>query len=449
MKGWNESFTVKQGDKSYTGFGAPVAVLIHKRPPRTEVLGIPSEKPFNKDDAHRDIIHVHFPESMGEQPSFEICISLPPDAYQRVIDVDLTRQRLQLSVQTGALENALQHVALEFDEIEWLADKSDFSYLTEVTMNLSPLSSKLPDEADEDSLPVDIAQTVKARYASIQTEYSTLAYLRNNFFYKRDSVLWTTEKMAEAVALSVVRRHLPNWQSRNDRVVGALGLIDSLQSSLQEVAWLFMDGTLTKDQREFFGKIDRKAVFWWNRDAKRMLEIPTAAKTFNPYYTHKISDGCFWYLAQPWMEYPQLEVALVDALVYLRTLEVGLSIKAARRGWRGRAVFRALVALSIGIGCGASYGFALGSLAGLTIWSGLTLVNIFGEDWKTESRRQRLFAKMLLLSQVVADVRSSPKMIRDLTYSTQNDGAEWPAGMIALVENAARRDSTTWCGTGS
>lgn len=176
-----------------------------------------------------------------------------------------------------------------------------------------------------------------------------------------------------------------------------------------------------------------------------MLEIPTAAKTFNPYYTDQISDGCFWYLAQPWMEYPQLEVALVDALVYLRTLEVGLSIKAARRGWRVRAALRSLVALSVGIGCAASFGFAVGAVAGLTTWSGLTLVKIFGEDWKTESRRQRLFAKMLLLSQVVTDVRSSPKMIRDLTYSTQNDGAAWPVGMIALVENAAQRDSITWC----
>lgn len=443
-KGWNlERFTVKHGENTYTGFGAPAAVYIHKRPPRSEVRGIPSAKPFDKDDAHRDIIRVHFPESMDEQPSFEINISLPPDAYQRVIDVDWTRQRLQLFVGTGVQEEALINVPHEWGEIEWLADKREFAYLNKVSVHFLPLSSKLPDEADDDSLPVDIDPTVMARYESIQTEDSTLAFLRDTYS-ERD--LWTTKQLAEAVALAVVRRNVSQGLSRYDRVNDALDLINSLQDNLQKVAWLFMDGKLNESQREFFGKIDRKAIFWWSPDAKQMSEIPTAAKTLNPYYTDQISLGCFSYLARPWMEYPRLEVALVNALTYLRTLEVGLSIKAARRGWRVRAVFRALVALTLGLGCAASYGFAVGALAGLTVWSVLTLVKILGEDWKIEGRRQRLFTEMLSMSQMTADVRTSPKAIRDLMYSTQKDGAAWPAGMIALVENAAQRDSITWCG---
>lgn len=450
VRGWNEeSFTVKRGDNSYTGFGAPVVVYIHKRPPRTEVLGIPSDKPFDKDDAHRDIIHVACPESTGEQPSFQINISLPPDAYQRVIDVDWEYQRLHLFIRTGILEDALIVDPYKWREIEWLVDTREYAYLNIVSLRFASLSSQLPDVEEIESLPLDVGQKITTRYESIQKQSSTLHFLQEHPPYPTNCPIWGTQEMAEAVALSVVRRHLPNGQSRDDRLDDALDLIDSLQSSLQEVAWLFLSGKLNEDQRKFFSQIDRMAIFWWNLNAETMAAIPTAEKTFNPYYTNKIADGCFSYLARPWMEYPQLEVALVNALTYLRTLEVGLSIKAASRGWRVRAVFRALVALSLGLGCAASYGFALGALAGLTIWSGLTLVRIFGDAWKTESGRQRLFAKMLLLSQVVADVRTSPKMIRELMYSTQNDGAAWPAGMIALVENAARRDSITWCGTGS
>lgn len=295
-------------------------------------------------------------------------------------------------------------------------------------------------------LAKEIDQILKARYEWMQTETdSSVRFIKEHW---NDRVLWTTKALSKAVALSVARNK-KHGISRNDGIADALRLIDELQDHLQKVNWLFMDGKLNESQREFYNTINRNEIFWWNLNAETMAAIPTAKRTFNPYYTNTISDGCFAYLARPWMECPRLELALVNALAYLRLLEVGISINDARRGWISRAVFRTLVGLSLGLGCAASYGFAVGAVAGLAVWSGLTLVKTFSENWKIESQRKQLFMKMLSISHLLNDERTSPKLVRELVYDTQKAGAAWPAGMIVLIDSAARRDSISWCNTGS
>lgn len=124
-------FTIVCGDNSFDGFRTEaLLVWIKVRPPRTEVPGIPDNKPFDKDDEHRDIIRVHCPNSKGDEPWFEITISLPSDAYQRVIDTDWTRQSISLFVETTIWGEAQSW----HDDIKWLADKCAYAYLKKTSL---------------------------------------------------------------------------------------------------------------------------------------------------------------------------------------------------------------------------------------------------------------------------------------------------------------------------
>ena len=145
-QGWNStSFTVKCGENSYDGFGADALLYIKKRRPRTEVPGISTIKPFDKDDEYRDIIQVSRPDSKVEQPLFQISVALPLEAYQRVIDTDWTKEVLKLSVETHLWEKILVYGSdPDGREIEWLADKQTYVFLEKVTVHfLSAPQKKL------------------------------------------------------------------------------------------------------------------------------------------------------------------------------------------------------------------------------------------------------------------------------------------------------------------
>lgn len=136
-QGWHStSFTVKCGENSFDGLGADALIYIKKRPLRTEVPGISVLKPFDKDDKYRDIISVRCPDSKAEQPFFEVGVSLPPEAYQRVIDTDWTKEALTLSVETHLWEKIVIYGPdPDGREIEWLADKQKHVFLEKVSIH--------------------------------------------------------------------------------------------------------------------------------------------------------------------------------------------------------------------------------------------------------------------------------------------------------------------------
>lgn len=162
----SRSFTVKCGDNSYDGFGAEALVHIKKRPPRTEVPGISVLKPFDKNDEYRDSISVHCPDSNDDQPFFEISVSLPPDAYQRVIDADWTKEVLTLSVETGLREQALIYGHdPDGREIEWLTDKQKYAFLEEVTVHFF---SAAPQEVNLEEQALQSTEDVETTLAPVK-----------------------------------------------------------------------------------------------------------------------------------------------------------------------------------------------------------------------------------------------------------------------------------------
>lgn len=183
-QGWSSrSFTVKCGDNSYDGFGVEAFVHIKKRPPRSEVPGISILKPFDENDEYRDAILVYCPDSEDDQPFFEISVSLPPDAYQRVIETDWTRNTLTLLVETGLREQALvSGHDPDGSEIEWLTDKQKYVFLEEVTVHF--LSAVTREVNLEEQIPQNTEDTentltpVEQMLASVDHVIKSIGELR-------------------------------------------------------------------------------------------------------------------------------------------------------------------------------------------------------------------------------------------------------------------------------
>lgn len=152
-RGWNStSFIVRSGDNLYDGFGAEALVHVKKRPPRGETLEIPTGKPFENDDEYLDIIYVRCPDSKEDKPFFEVNVSLPIDAYQRLIDADWRRETLMLSIETKFSEQVLiysNHPSSR--KIEWLADKQQYVFLEKVKVHFLSSAKRKSNESKEEA----------------------------------------------------------------------------------------------------------------------------------------------------------------------------------------------------------------------------------------------------------------------------------------------------------
>lgn len=140
---FDQRFAIMSGNKSYDGFGVEAVVYIKKRPPRSEVKGIPTDKPFDSNDKYRDMIYVTCPDSEIDQPFFQVTVSLPLDAYQRLIDSDWTNHTLVLSVENEIVGQALVYGDdPDGRDLEWRVDKANYVFLKEVRLHLLPHSEQ-------------------------------------------------------------------------------------------------------------------------------------------------------------------------------------------------------------------------------------------------------------------------------------------------------------------
>lgn len=169
-----KKFTVKSGTNSYDGFGAEAVIYIEKRPQRSEVQGIPTNKPINPDDKYRDKIRVICPSLPLEQPFFEVSVSLPHDAYQHFIDADWTKQTLILSVQNQLAGQALV-CGEDTDEIEWHADRENTVFLTEVGLHFLSRGTQRFRRIKGESKNTDLFEQV---LASVERVTLTIGELR-------------------------------------------------------------------------------------------------------------------------------------------------------------------------------------------------------------------------------------------------------------------------------
>lgn len=134
-----KSFTIKSGNNTYNGLGGKAIFYIKKRPERSNLQGIPTDKPFDPNDKYRDYIHITCPESDIESPFFQITVCLPPEAYQRLIDTNWLQQKLILSI-----ENEIMGQALIFGndpdgrDIEWQVDIATWVFIKEVGLHFLP-----------------------------------------------------------------------------------------------------------------------------------------------------------------------------------------------------------------------------------------------------------------------------------------------------------------------
>lgn len=135
------SFTIVRGEKSYDGFGIHAIVHINMRLPEANLPATPTRSPSKHGEECRDTIFVH---CFDDGPSsFDVNIHLPPDAYQRIIEADWTKEALTLTVRTDSQDDALVY---GFDpdgsDVEWLTDKKPYAYLEEVSVSFSPTASQ-------------------------------------------------------------------------------------------------------------------------------------------------------------------------------------------------------------------------------------------------------------------------------------------------------------------
>lgn len=144
-----KSFEILGENHSWSGYGAEVRVFVEKRLPRTEAAGIPAEMPWVNHEDPRDKILVFCPDDHLDQPYFEISIWLPPDAFQRLVDVDWTCQEINLYVSTPLPIETTEHkwaLIYGFDpdgrEIEWRTNIRNYEYLESVTIRFSPAQSQ-------------------------------------------------------------------------------------------------------------------------------------------------------------------------------------------------------------------------------------------------------------------------------------------------------------------
>lgn len=136
-----ECFTIVRGDNSYDGFGIQAIVHINMRLPEANLPATPTRSPSKHGEECRDTIFVH---CFDDGPSsFEVKIHLPPDAYQRIIEADWTKEALTLTVHTDSQNDALVYgFHPDGSDVEWLTDKKPYAYLEEVSVSFSPTVSQ-------------------------------------------------------------------------------------------------------------------------------------------------------------------------------------------------------------------------------------------------------------------------------------------------------------------
>lgn len=172
----DHSLTVKHEKKKYDGFGAKTIVQIKKRPPRSE------DEYIKIDD--RDRISVWFYDQTDEDahlgdenPHFEASISLPPDAYQRVIDNDWSKQHLILSVRTMLSSRAVTYGHdPNGDEVEWTAGERSDADLESFSLEFCS-ATEVDDDEEETAKPASPLEQV---LASVERATKAIGELRSS-----------------------------------------------------------------------------------------------------------------------------------------------------------------------------------------------------------------------------------------------------------------------------
>lgn len=181
-----QTFTIQGENGSWSGFGAEASVWIKQRRPRGEVAGIPPESPWVSNDDSRDVIHVTCPNEHLDKPYFQISIWLPPDAYQRIANVDWTKQAVSLWVQTplfgtGELPFVFGGDPDGHDQV-WRIAVRPYEFLQTATISLTPTASQKVSLEDQtfqaDADDEEPATQVQQILGSVERATASIGQLR-------------------------------------------------------------------------------------------------------------------------------------------------------------------------------------------------------------------------------------------------------------------------------
>lgn len=281
--------------------------------------------------------------------------------------------------------------------------------------------------------------------------------------------VWYTRHLAMVIGYRIATyciEHPEQIENFGGRLTEALDLLERFQSSLNPLS--------TEHYEDERGDIYRKSLSAYKEDYD-----PKSKEDYNPkswvwchldvatglnagpgsrHYWKSLDyyQTCFDYLSRPWMECPELEFMLVDALVYKTALDTALqygrvSVRSKRWYTRIRVAVHLGVSLLAGVMATDNHGLGIGIPAAIGTWTMLKMLS-----WTSTIKTQWMANPIplrdyeLLVSQIASinvmllDTRISPEFIRQRLLSVAELGAMWPTPLIALVERAAQRNPVSW-----
>jgi hypothetical protein len=128
------SFLIEHEGRKYNGYAGTASIVINQRLPRNILPGVPTEKPWEHTDEHRDIMRVDFYGAPGSEAFYQITLSTHQEVYRRIIEADLRTTEICVALENETLGQALEYGAdPEGTEIVWNADSSQYVFLQRVT----------------------------------------------------------------------------------------------------------------------------------------------------------------------------------------------------------------------------------------------------------------------------------------------------------------------------
>jgi hypothetical protein len=269
---------------------------------------------------------------------------------------------------------------------------------------------------------------------------------------------WYARHLAMVVGHRVATYFIEHDQSDDDdfedRLSESLDLIQHIQHLLNPLS----SPHCSKGWAEHFQKslskftdYNPKSWVWCHLDAYKGISEGPGSRH---YWQTGILDVevCFDYISKPWMECPELDFMLVDALAYQFALQNSETFVRSKRWYkRIRIVARLGVSLLAGGMATNNYGLGIGIPAGIGTWTMLKMLSWTGAietplliDPAPSRDHEWRVAHVASINQMLNDPRISPEFVRQRLLSVANLGVMWPTALIALVERSARRNPVAW-----
>ena len=203
-----------------------------------------------------------------------------------------------------------------------------------------------------------------------------------------------------------------------------------------------------------YAAYDEESGHYWPIDTERLMEV------------------CTEYLRQPWIHCSIIDRILVDASIYIETLNTVRYFKPEflSRGfvfgylqddhykrtyqmlpkfsfWNLVVSFVAISAIGIiGFSVTERYGIGVGVLAGVCLLALYKTIQAKNrqDNYDVISRQNKTLLMMLDMSVMTGKEPLSPKHLRERLRKVEDVGAVWPVGVFPILDNAIARNSRTW-----